>query len=100
MRLGFEVTNGAIIEKQSELHAASDPGAQGFPEQLLHPLAVLGMNLVKRVTADQRFRIAQQWLIAAAVESAFTLLVGDRDQVADVICQDAEEFFGPPEFVF
>src|SRR6185503_6281631 len=83
--LRVNVANSPIVQEQTELHAASDTGAQGLSKQLLHPIAVLGMDLVESVAADERFRFPKQRLITAAVEGALSFLVRNGDEIADII---------------
>ncbi len=85
------VADAAIVTHQAILDLLAPASLGRLPEYPLHPLAVLGMDVGKRVAATQIPGIAEKLPIRRAVVKSLALQIEDGDVLANAFRNQSEE---------
>src|SRR5689334_20552828 len=87
-------TPGTVFVSDAVFELLSPAGAAGLGRSLLHPRAIIGMNLVHRRSRCQFFQtISQDLLIGRTVIEALSAAVYHRDHVRGIFRDELKDLF-------
>src|SRR6185436_12468757 len=81
--VGLDVTDPSVLEQEAEFSGPPLPCPYGLPEELLHALAVFGMNVSERISSAKVLASKKHLIGRAGVEPA-PFQIEDGYKVGDI----------------